>query len=168
MSELARLDRLLRESQDRENPAPGFLRELLPRLRTVAVVGLSRDPLKAARRVPSYLAANGLDVIPVNPNAEWILGRSARAHLDEVAEPVDLVLVFRPSDQAGEVIRAAARRPEEPVIWLQQGILDPEAAAEARTAGRTVVQDLCIFKAHRSLEENLPSPSRARSSPGVE
>lgn len=158
MSDLDRLDRLLRESRDSENPSPAELAALLARVETIAVVGLSRDPLKAARRVPSYLKAKGFDVIPVNPHADRILGRAARGHLDEVSEPVDLVLVFRPSSDAAVVVRDAARRPERPAIWLQEGIVAPEAAAEARSAGLTVVQDLCIFKAHRCLEANLPSP----------
>ncbi|MFW5904628.1 MAG: CoA-binding protein [bacterium] len=162
MPELARLAHLLRQSDDPENPDPEALRELLSHVRVVAVVGLSREPTKAARRVPSYLAAKGFDVIPVNPFADRILGRTARAHLDQVPEAVDLVLVFRPSDEAGQVVMDAVERPEEPAIWLQEGILAPEATRKAREAGRTVVQDLCIFKVHRSLAENRPEPPPSR------
>jgi hypothetical protein len=126
----------------------------------MAVVGLSRDPAKAARRVPSYLAAKGYDVIPVNPNADRILGKEALDHLDDVTEPVDLVLVFRPSEEAAEVIKAAAARGEKPLIWLQEGIRADEAAREARAGGLVVVQDLCIFKVHRTLEGELPGLGR--------
>ncbi|NIT86768.1 MAG: CoA-binding protein, partial [Gemmatimonadetes bacterium] len=73
-------------------------------MRTVAVIGLSRSPEKAARRVPSYLAAKGYDVIPVNPRADRLLGRAARDRLEEVDEPVDLVVVFRPSEAAGAFV----------------------------------------------------------------
>jgi len=72
-----------------------------------------------------------------------------------VKEPVDLVLVFRPSEEAGEVVKQAAAREEEPIIWLQEGILAPEATDSARAAGISVVQDLCIFKVHRSLPPGL-------------
>lgn len=163
MSELDRLARLLQESGDPDNPSPEALRDLLDGTRTIAVVGLSREPTKAARRVPSYLAAKGFDVIPVNPHADRILGRTARAHLNQVPEPVDLVLVFRPSDEAGGVVRDAMERPERAVIWLQEGIMAPEAVEEARSAGHTAVQDLCIFKVHRSLAENRPRPPAGSS-----
>ncbi len=155
-SALRRLESLLQESADRSNPTAGELRSLLGTVETVAVIGLSRDPLKAARRVPSYLAAKGYRVIPVNPNAESILGQPARDTLDEVTDEVDLVLLFRPSEEAGVFVEAAAARDEQPAIWLQEGIMAPEAVATARAAGLTVIQDLCIFKVHRSLPQNQP------------
>lgn len=148
---------LLDESQDDQNPRPETLQELLSSLQLVAVVGLSRDPTKPARRVPSYLAAKGIDVIPVNPFADRILGRKALASLDDVAEAVDLVLVFRPSEDAGAVVRQAAGRDEAPAIWLQEGIVAPGAVQEARRQGRLVVQDLCIFKVHRLVTGNAGS-----------
>lgn len=165
MTDLDRIARLLEESGDRHNPSPEILRDLVGAIETVAVVGLSRDPRKAARRVPSYLAVHGVDLVPVNPNADRVLGKPAFDHLDEVEQPVDLVLVFRPSDEAGRVVRDALAREEEPAIWLQQGIRDDEAASEARRAGRTVVQDLCIFRVHRCLDENLPAPPTERDLP---
>lgn len=152
MSDLEPLSRLLAQSSDAENPTPEVIRDVLGSTRTVAVVGLSRDPAKAARRVPSYLAAKGYDVLPVNPHADRILGKDAVGELSEVEQEVDMVLVFRPSEEAGTVIRQAAERPEGPVIWLQEGIRSDEEAREARERGRTVVQDLCVFKAHRTLD----------------
>jgi len=149
--ELDALTRLLEQSSDPENPDARQIHDVLTRVRTIAVVGISRDPTKAARRVPSYLAAKGYELIPVNPNAERILGRPARARLEDVEEAVDMVLVFRPSDEAGEIVREAAERPEAPVIWLQEGIRNDEAASRARKEGGTVVQDLCAFKSHRAL-----------------
>lgn len=162
MSELDRIAQLLDRSGDRENPEPARIRDLLAGTRTLAVVGISRDPLKPARRVPSYLAAKGFDVIPVNPHAEWLLGRPAHATLAEVEEPVDLVLLFRPSREAGDLIRDAVRRPERPAVWLQEGIRDDAAAQEAREAGALIVQDLCLYLVHRTLPMNLPRPFRAR------
>ena len=158
MSDLDRLARLLGTSGDPNNPSPRDLRSLISRLRTLAVVGASRDPLKPARRVPSYLAAKGMEIIPVNPNASWILGRRARSSLAEVTEDVDLVLVFRPSNEAGALIDQATTRPEAPAVWLQEGIRHDETAERARARGITVVQDLCLFSAHRCLRANRPDP----------
>lgn len=145
-------------SGDPDNPPPAALREALRSARTIAVVGISRDPVKAARRVPSYLSTKGYEILPVNPYADHILGRPARKTLAEVSVPVDMVLVFRPSAEAAGLIEEAAGRPEHPVIWLQEGIRDDEAAGAAREAGRTVVQDLCIFKIHRALAEQMSAP----------
>lgn len=145
------LARLLTESTDDANPSAEEVVALLKASRHIAVIGLSRHVEKPARRVPSYLAAKGFDVIPVNPNADRLLGRTSYPTLTDVPDPVDLVLIFRPSDQAGAFVEEAMRRPEEPAIWLQTGIrADPEVEA-ARDAGRTVVQDLCIFRVHRVL-----------------
>jgi predicted CoA-binding protein len=151
MDHLDRLRAVLAESTDPFNPPAERIEALFQRLHTLAVVGLSRDPAKAARRVPSYLAAKGYEVIPVNPHAERILGRPARATLDEVEEPVDLVVIFRPSAEAGAFVRLAAERPEAPAIWLQEGIRSDAEAGAARDAGLLVVQDLCTYKVHRAL-----------------
>jgi hypothetical protein len=151
MDHLERLRHLLEESSDRLNPSADRLRVVFDRLHRIAVVGLSRDPAKAARRVPSYLAAKGYEVIPVNPHADRILGRASRTSLDDVTDPVDMVVVFRPSSEAGAVLREAAARPERPVIWLQEGIRADEEAAAARADGLVVVQDLCTYKVHRAL-----------------
>ena len=152
VSDTHTLDRVRTESGDPDNPPARVLQSTLETTRTIAVVGLSRDPTKAARRVPSYLATKGYEIQPVNPHADRILGRPARASLAEVTEPVDMVLVFRPSAEAGDVLTEAAGRPERPAIWLQEGIRADAAAAAARADGLTVVQDLCIFKAHRALD----------------
>ena len=143
------LRRLLKASSDCDNPSPEALVALLRDVQHIAVVGLSRYLEKAARRVPSYLAAKGYDVIPVNPNAGRLLGRTSYPTLESVEEPVDMVLVFRPSAEAGAVIEAALERPEKPAIWLQTGVVSEEGGRAARLAGRIVVQDLCIFRVHR-------------------
>jgi hypothetical protein len=151
MNALGDLASLLAESSDPGNPAAEQLRRLMESVHRIAVVGLSRDPAKAARRVPSYLAAKGYDVVPVNPYAERILGRKAFPRLSDVEDPVDMVLVFRPSADAGAVVSDAARRPERPAIWLQEGIRADTEVASARAAGQVVVQDLCAFKVHRAV-----------------
>jgi len=151
MDSLLPLIRLLEVSSDLANPAPEVLVELFEKMRKIAVVGLSRDPMKPARRVPSYLAARGYDVIPVNPYADRILGREAYHTLGEVEIPVDLVLIFRPTGKAGPFVTEAAARPERPAIWLQEGIHADAEVTEARNEGLVVVQDLCAYKVHRDI-----------------
>jgi len=151
MIDRPKLIELLAASSDPDNPDLDTIVDLLGRTSRVAVVGISRDPLKPARRVPSYLAAKGMEIVPVNPHATRILGKDAYRELRDVPAPVDLVLLFRPSDQAGPFLREAAMRPDAPAVWLQEGIRSDPEAQEAREKGRTVVQDLCIFSVHRML-----------------
>lgn len=148
---LAEVQLLLRDSSDGENPTAEALRDLLGRVERIAVVGLSRSPEKPARRVPSYLAAKGYEIVPINPHAERMLGQPAYARLADVPGPVDMVLVFRPSAEAGAVVSEAAARPERPAIWLQEGIRADAEISAARAAGITAVQDLCSYKVHRAL-----------------
>ncbi len=164
MADTERLDQILEKSSDDRNPGADRMLELVSSVQTVAVVGMSRHPEKAARRVPSYMAAKGYDVVPVNPFADRILGKVAYADLSEIAVDLDLVLVFRPSDQAGAIVVEAAARDEGPAIWLQEGIRSDDEANAARDAGLTVVQDLCFFQVHRAIAEGrLRSGSPARS-----
>ncbi len=164
MDPLLPLMRLLEASSDPANPSPDVLRDLFDHMRTIAVVGLSRDPLKPARRVPSYLAARGYDIIPVNPHAARILGKDARATLAEVADPVDLVLIFRPTGQAGPFVTEAAARTERPAIWLQEDIHADAEVTAAREAGLVAVQDLCAYKVHHALYPQAPSSASASTS----
>jgi hypothetical protein len=162
----AALEAVLRASSDPDNPGPDEIHDIVRRTRRIAVVGISRDPLKVARRVPSYLAAKGAEIVPVNPRADRIFGHPARATLEEVCDPVDMVLLFRPSGEAGPLVRDAMARPERPVIWLQEGIRADAAAAEARRAGHTVVQDLCLYKVHRALGDTLRRAEARHDDPG--
>lgn len=148
----SRRNAVVPQSSDPNNPSIESLTEILESVTHIAVVGMSRDPAKAARRVPSYLAARGFDITPINPFAAKILGRPTYPDLASVDRTIDLVLVFRPSAEAGAVVEAAMARPERPIIWLQEGIRNDPAAEKARKAGYTVIQDLCIYKVHRSIE----------------
>ncbi|MFG1530303.1 MAG: CoA-binding protein [Thermoplasmata archaeon] len=129
------------------------LRELLQRSRTVAVVGLSDKPDRDSNQVARYLQSNGYRVIPVNPMAPEILGEksypSVTAIPDEIR--VDLVDIFRRSDQVEPVVAEALDRPEVLGIWMQLGVAHPAAAARARAAGRVVVEDRCVMQEHRRL-----------------
>lgn len=119
---------------------------------TIAVIGCSATPGKAAHDVPAYLQRQGYEIVPINPNHEEVLGRPAYDGLVEVTEDVDLVDVFRPSEEVSGIVDAvierAERRGDVRGVWLQQGIRDDEAAARARDAGLLVVQDRCLKVEH--------------------
>lgn len=145
------LRRLLAASSDPANPGAEALRELLARVHRIAVVGISRSPEKPARSIPAYLAAHGYEIVPVNPHADRVLGRTAYPRLEDVPGPVDMVMIFRPSDQAGAFVRQAAARPERPAIWLSEGIRADDEVDAARQQGLTAVQDLCAYEVHKLL-----------------
>lgn len=151
MDELHELRSLLAGSADRDNPSAEDIRDLFGRVERIGVIGLSRFPEKAARRVPSYLAAKGYEIVPINPNAERILGRDAYARLQDVPGELDMVMVFRPSEEASSHVSAAAERPERPAIWLQEDIFAQNEIDAAREEGVMAVQDLCAFKVHRAI-----------------
>ncbi|ARS91265.1 CoA-binding protein [Natrarchaeobaculum aegyptiacum] len=118
---------------------------------TVAVVGCSTTPGKAAHDVPAYLAEHGYEVIPVNPYADEVLDREAVDSLLAVDEEIDVVCVFRPSEEVDGIVDAALERDDVSVIWTQLGIRDDDAAARAEADGRSVVQDRCMKVEHRRL-----------------
>lgn len=154
------MHRVLAESSDLANPDAAALRVLLGRVHRIAVVGMSRHPEKPARSVPAYLAARGYDVIPVNPSADRVLGRKAYPRLADVPGPLDMVMIFRPSAEAGAFVREAAARPERPAIWLSEGIRADADVQAARAAGLTAVQDLCAYKVHKALPVSPPREPR--------
>jgi len=120
------------------------IRSLLGRVKTIALVGASPRPERDSHQVMAYLQARGYRVIPVNPACagQTILGERVRATLGEIAEPIDLVDVFRNSQAAGavidEAIAAGAR-----AVWTQLGVVNEPAAGRARAAGLAVVMDRC-------------------------
>ena len=122
---------------------------------TIAVVGCSTTPGKAAHDVPAYLQKHGYRVIPVNPFAASILGEHAYDSLGDIEAEIDLVNVFRPSDEVPEVLDVVrerhANRGDAGTAWLQLGISHDEAAETAEAAGIDVVQDRCIKVEHRRL-----------------
>jgi hypothetical protein len=125
------------------------IRQILS-LKKVAVVGMSKNEGKAANYVPKYLISQGYDVVPVNPTADRILDRKCHANLSDMPEPVDIVDVFRPSDQVLPVVQEAIKiKPK--VIWLQEGIHNEEAENLARNAGIKVVFNRCMLAEHQRL-----------------
>lgn len=120
-------------------------------MKKVAVVGCSRTPGKDAREIPKYLVEHGYEVIPVNPFADEIFGRKAYDSLSEVEEEIDIVNVFRPSDEVAGIVDQALERGDVKVIWTQLGIKDREATDRAEERGIKVVEDRCIKVEHQKL-----------------
>ena len=122
--------------------------ELLNTAKTIAVVGLTDSPMRPSYGVSHYMRSQGYRIIPVNPNiSEWE-GEKAYASLLDVPEKIDIVNVFRRSEFVPEVVEEAIHI-KAPAIWMQEGVVHPEAAEKARQAGIFVVMDLCILKEHR-------------------
>ena len=119
-------------------------------LQTVAVIGMSKHSSKAAHYVPKYLVDNGYDITPVNPNAEKILDISCYDSVSEIECPVDIIDVFRPSEQISSIIRDCIEKKPK-VIWLQEGIHDFESEELARKAGILVVFNRCMLAEHMRL-----------------
>lgn len=121
--------------------------------RTIAVVGASADPDKPAHFIPAYLNRLGYRIIPVNPTTGEILGEPTVASLADVAEPVDVVDVFRPAQEAPGIATQAVEIGAS-TLWLQAGIRSDEAADIADAAGLTVVMDTCIKATHERLSRS--------------
>jgi predicted CoA-binding protein len=123
------------------------LRSIYEQTETIAVVGASSDPRKAAHRIPRYLQSQGFRIIPVSPKGGEILGEHVYTTLSEVKEPIDVVDVFRPAEEAPRIARDAAAIGAK-VLWLQTGIVSAEAEQVARDAGMRVVMDRCMGQTH--------------------
>ena len=127
------------------------IREILS-LTKVAVVGMSKHSSKAAHYVPKYLFDNGYDITPVNPTTDKILGKKCYSSISEVDEEIDIVDIFRPSDQVLPVIQEAIKKKPK-VIWLQEGIHNTEAEKLATQAGIKVIFNRCMLAEHQRLSQ---------------
>jgi predicted CoA-binding protein len=135
------------------------IKEILTNYRTIAVVGLSREPGKASHRVSAYLKEHGFRIVPVNPFADKLLGeKSNKSLLDmppEIQKTIEVVDVFRPSEDVPAIVEQAVKLKEKygklRVVWMQLGIVNEQAAEVAEKAGLTVVMDKCIMVEHRRL-----------------
>lgn len=128
------------------NPTDDDIRRILTSVRTIAVVGWSPKPERASHGVAAFLKRKGFRVIPVNPGqaGEAALGEVVRASLAEIGEAVDMVDIFRRSEEAGAVVdEALAALPGLKAVWMQLGVVDEAAAARARARGVEVVMDRC-------------------------
>lgn len=127
---------------------PDDIGRLLGSVRTIAVVGLSNDPMRPSYGVSSYMQQQGYRIIPVNPTVSEVLGEHSYPDLSSIRETIDLVNVFRRSEFVPDVVDEAIRL-KLPAIWLQEGVVHHQAAQKAREAGMSVVMDRCILKEHR-------------------
>ena len=123
--------------------------ELLTRVKTIAVVGLSSDPMRPSFGVSQYMQRKGYRIIPVNPNESSVLGEKAYSSLSEVPEKIDVVDVFRRPEFVPEIVEETIRL-KISALWLQEGVIHQAAAKRARDAGLTVVMNRCILKEHRA------------------
>ena len=132
------------------NPSTGDIRELLQRIKAIAVVGLSASPSRPSHGVARALQGFSYRIIPVNPGLSEVLGEKAYPSLEAVPEPVDLVDVFRESSHVAGIVEQCIAL-KLPALWLQDGVVDEAAAMRARQAGLTVVMDRCIYRDHAQL-----------------
>ena len=119
-------------------------------LKKVAVIGMSRTEYKAAHFVPKYLSENGFDIIPINPNSNEILNKKCYKEITEVDGEIDIVDVFRPSEDVLPFVKDAIKKNPK-VIWLQEGIHNEEAENLAREHGIDVVFNRCMLAEHQRL-----------------
>ena len=134
-------------------PSDPELRSILGDARTIAVVGLSSNPLRPSYEIAEFLQAKGYRIVPVNPTAKEILGEKAWPDLESAlkgAGPVDLVDVFRRPEHVAAIVDDCIRL-QVPALWLQEGVVDAAAADKARAAGIFTAMDRCLFKARSAM-----------------
>ena len=134
---------------DRDSHTDEQIEQILS-LKKIAVIGMSKNPSKAAHYVPKYLSENGFDVIPVNPTTDKILNKKCYSSISKIPEQVDVVEIFRPSDQVFPFVQKAIEKKPK-VIWLQEGIHNSQAEELARKEGIDVVFNRCMLAEHQRL-----------------
>jgi len=128
-----------------------IIKRILDECKTIAVVGLSSDPLRPSNGVAGYMKKQGYKIIPVNPNETEVHNEKAYPSLSDVSEKIDLVDVFRRSEEAGKAVDEAIAVGAK-AVWLQEGVIDEDAAERAQEAGLLVVMDRCWLKDHLRLK----------------
>lgn len=136
-----------------KNPSSEEIKDLLSHARRIAVVGLSPDPARPSNGVAAYLLDQGYEIVPINPRVSEVFGLPSYPDLASAPGPFDIVDVFRRSDSALDIVRQALNV-EAPAIWLQEGVISPEAFALGRSSGCMMIMDRCILKEHSRLVNN--------------
>src|ERR1041385_3093998 len=127
--------------------------ELLKSTRTIAVVGISSNPMRPSNGVSEYMKRAGYRIIPVNPNETEVLGEKCYARLEDIPEKIDMVNVFRRPEHVPEIVESAIRIGAKS-LWLQEGVIHPRGAKRAQDAGLKVVMDKCLLKEHRRQQKS--------------
>ncbi|PYI54432.1 CoA-binding protein [Paenibacillus flagellatus] len=139
-----------------ENPPRERIKTILEQTKTIAVVGLSDKPDRTSYMVSEAMQQKGYRIVPVNPNVESVLGEKSYASLADIDEPVDIVNVFRRSEDTVSVAEDTLRMKHKPsVFWLQLGIYNEEAAALVQAAGIEAIMDRCI-----KVEDSILRPKQ--------
>lgn len=133
------------------NPEDDVLRKLLTKSHTIAVVGLSNKPERDSYRVARYLREQGYKIIPVNPLIQEAIGERAYPDLSSIPHPVDIVNIFRRSEEVPGIVESVYKFNPPPAIWMQLGVVHEEAAREAKGRGLMVVMDRCLMVEYRRL-----------------
>ena len=133
---------------DAATPSSDPIGDILRSSKTIAVVGLSSNPFRPSHEVAAYLRSAGYRIIPVNPNESEVLGIKAFARLEDIPEPVDIVDVFRRSEDVPPVADSAIAIKAK-VLWMQLGVENAQAAEKAHAAGLTVVENACLMVEHK-------------------
>ena len=126
------------------------MKDILLSARTIASVGVSSSPQKESYGIVQYLKNQGYRMIPINPTADEIMGQKCYPDLESVPEPIDVVQVFRKPEDVPPVVESAIKIGAK-VVWMQEGIVNDDAAQKARDAGLQVVMDACMRATHRRL-----------------
>jgi predicted CoA-binding protein len=129
--------------------------EILKRYHTIGVVGLSSNPSRPSYGVTEYMQSAGYRIIPVNPNEREVLGEKSYARLEDVPEKIEIVDIFRRSENVPRVVESAVKV-QAKVVWMQLGIEHRQAAEKARSAGLIVVTNACILIEHQRRRQTLP------------
>lgn len=132
------------------NPTDAIIRDVLAKPRAIAVVGCSPDPARDSHDIAQLLISKGHVVVPVNPNATEILGRRCYASLCAIPQAIEMVDIFRRSDQVGPIVDDAIAIGAK-IVWMQLGVIDQAAAIRAQRAGLTVIMDRCPAIEYRRL-----------------
>lgn len=130
--------------------------EILKQSKSIAVVGATNTPRRPGNIAPKYLIDHGFNVIPVHPTEEEIHGRKVYASLSDIPGPIDMVSIFRASENVPPIVDEAIKLGAK-FIWMQEGVTHEEAAAKARAAGIEVIMDRCIHCAVRDNEAEFPA-----------
>jgi len=139
---------------DGASPSADPIFDILTKYKTIAVVGLSSNPARPSHGVSEYMQSSGYQIIPVNPNETDVLGEPSYARLEDAPQKIEIVQIFRRSEEVPPVVDAAIRVGAK-VVWMQLGIVNETAAEKARAAGITVVMDACMLVEHKKRRQQL-------------